>query len=567
MSKLEVKLKDLKVKKKLMVLAAFLIGGIVILGAISMVALSMLNSNTKNITNNWMPSLKLAEEMNTLTSNYRIAQYGYISTSSEDARQSYEEEMERLSAEIADRSASYEALIRFEEDRELLMTVRQLWASYKEEGARVIELAKSGDQDAANEAMVGNYESTYNKFEEEFGKLITYNEEKSDAAEAQAQNTFLFTIAVITAVLVICILLAVSVAKMVTESITKPLSETRKVLSDVAAGSLESQMNYKAKDEFGDLSNAVNSFVVALKEIIEDERYLLLEMADGNFNIKSKAGEKYVGDYAPILESIRAINYKLGDAMGQIADSTEAVSAASQEMSAEAQSLADGAADQASTVEQLLAAATEAAQKAEEGAKKAESASQDAKKVSDRAEYSNSRMNDMIHAMEKINMTASEISTIIETIEGIASQTNLLALNASIEAARAGEAGKGFAVVADEIGKLASQSSEAAGNTRTLIETAVGEAVNGNKIAKETAEELFSVTEGVAKIVGIANEVKESCENQAISMRQIDEGIENISKVIDSNSAAAQESSAASEELAAHAENLREQMSAFKFRD
>lgn len=567
MSKLEVKLKNLKVKKKLMVLAAFLMGGIIILGIISMVALSMLNSNTKNITNNWMPSLKLAEEMNTLTSNYRIAQYGYISTSSEDARQSYEEEMERLSAEISDRSASYEALIRFEEDRELLMTVRQLWASYKEEGAKVIELAKSGDQDAANEAMVGNYESTYDRFEEEFGKLIAYNEEKSDDAETQAQNTFLFTIVLIIVILVICLLLAVSVAKMVTGSITKPLDETREVLSKVAAGSLESQMDYEAEDEFGDLSKAVNSFVISLKEIIQDEKYLLLEMADGNFNIKSKAGEKYVGDYASILESIRAINYKLGDAMGQIADSTEAVSAASQEMSAEAQSLADGAADQASTVEQLLAAATEAAQKADEGAKKAESASEDAKKVSDRAEYSNSRMNDMIHAMEKINMTASEISTIIETIEGIASQTNLLALNASIEAARAGEAGKGFAVVADEIGKLASQSSEAAGNTRTLIETAVGEAVNGNKIAKETAEELFSVTEGVAKIVGIANEVKESCENQAISMRQIDEGIENISKVIDSNSAAAQESSAASEELAAHAENLREQMSAFKFRD
>lgn len=176
-------------------------------------------------------------------------------------------------------------------------------------------------------------------------------------------------------------------------------------------------------------------------------------------------------------------------------------------------------------------------------------------------------MQDMIGAMDKINQTSKEISTIIQAIESIATQTNLLSLNASIEAARAGEAGRGFAVVADEIGKLALQCSQAAGDTKNLIETAISQAESGDKIAKDTAEELFSVTQGVEKIVEAANAVRINCENQALSLKQIDEGIEVISKVVETNSAAAEESSAASEELAAHAQNLQNQMSEFSFSD
>lgn len=561
-------LKNKKVKDKLLLQSRSLGGGILLVGVIAVIALTLLNNKIRDISKGWMPSATLAQEMNGFTADYRIRQYGYLTTTDPEKMADYEALIEDLSQKIDDASAEYESILQSDEDRELLTDVRQKWAEYKEISGEVMKMSAAGEQEKAQLEMVGAAREAYDRFEESLDTLVNYNKDGCERAGNMAQKTYIFVIVVIVLSIAICRVLSGFITKAVTGSVMEPLSEVRRVLKEISEGVLEGvHMEYESKDEFGELAAAVNQLVVSLQDIISDEKYLLLEMASGNFNIQSTATEKYVGDYAPILESLRKINRKLGDAMSQIADSSEQVAAASDQMAKEAQQLADGAMAQASTVQELLATIESVTDQAEESARKAQKASNDAQNVKNQAVDSNERMKQMIEAMDTINRTSDEISSIIGSIESIASQTNLLSLNASIEAARAGEAGKGFAVVADEIGKLALQCSEAAGNTRNLIETAVTQAANGDKIAKDTAQELFQVTEGVVKIVDISNEVKENCENQALSMKQIDEGVETISKVVESNSAAAEESSAASEELAAHAQNLEAQVSIFQFRE
>lgn len=567
MKKIAELIKNFKVKSKLLVLAGTLSAGILLVGMAAIACAGFMNQKATDLAAGWMPSALMATEMDTLTSNYRLMQYALLTSKTEEELKVYEAQLQEISDEISEVSATYESVLIDEEDRELLMATREAWAVYKESGNQVIELSKAGHQDEAEVLMLGSCKALYDQFGEKIEALVSYNESGADGASANIASTYVFVIGLIIACVVVFILLAALISTIITKGVSQPLKQVQDVLTEMSSGSLDVHMDYESKDEFGDLSNAINNFVSSLQEIISDETHLLTQMAEGNFNIKTSAQDKYVGSYEIILTSMRAIKEKLGSSMMEIAESSRQVLIASEQMAAEAQALSEGATEQASTVEELLATVEEVASQADNGAKQADEASADADNVRKQAERSNDRMQDMIGAMDKINQTSKEISTIIQAIESIATQTNLLSLNASIEAARAGEAGRGFAVVADEIGKLALQCSQAAGDTKNLIETAISQAESGDKIAKDTAEELFSVTQGVEKIVEAANAVRINCENQALSLKQIDEGIEVISKVVETNSAAAEESSAASEELAAHAQNLQNQMSEFSFSD
>ena len=165
----------------------------------------------------------------------------------------------------------------------------------------------------------------------------------------------------------------------------------------------------------------------------------------------------------------------------------------------------------------------------------------------------------------KIRAASDKIAEIIGSIEEIADQTTLLALNASIEAARAGENGRGFAVVATQVGVLAEQSSEAARNTKDLIQNAIAAVEEGIQLANSTAESLLAVVDNARIVNDSMTEIAEASDNQALAAAQITEGINQIAGVVESNSATSQESAAASEELSSQADMLKELVGRFRY--
>lgn len=250
-------------------------------------------------------------------------------------------------------------------------------------------------------------------------------------------------------------------------------------------------------------------------------------------------------------------------AVSAISVTADQVSSGANMVSNSSLELSQGATAQASSIQELTASLTEVSTKTNLSAKNAEQADEFVQSAKKNATIGNSQMQEMLAAMDEINISSGNISKIIKVIDDIAFQTNILALNAAVEAARAGQHGKGFAIVAEEVRSLAAKSANAAKDTTELIEGSIRKVESGTKIANGTADALSQIVDQVEKAATLVQSITRSSKEQAAAIEQINTGISLVSQVVQTNVATAEESAAASEELTVQAEQLKESVNAF----
>ena len=348
------------------------------------------------------------------------------------------------------------------------------------------------------------------------------------------------------------------------DAVIEPIKEASSVLQKLAQGNLHTMVKGEYKGDHAKIKEDLNQTITSLAAYVGEITGTLAAMGQGNLTVEITT--EFRGDFSAIKKSLNDINMQLSTTLADIDEVSAQVESGALQISDSGQALAQGTTEQASSIQELSSSIEEVADETKDNAIRANEANERAMAVRSNAAVGNTQMGKMVAAMTAINESSQNISKIIKVIDDIAFQTNILALNAAVEAARAGQHGKGFAVVAQEVRNLAVRSSAAAKETTSLIEGSIDKVEVGTQIADETAVSLKEILAEIEKVTGLVKNIADASNDQAREIKQINQGIEMVSMVVQTNSATAEQSAAASEELSGQAQLLKQMVGGFEIR-
>ncbi len=553
-------MKNLKVSRKLTISYGFILSLLVISIVVSIGNLISIRSKVEVFYNGPFRVLNAA---NTVNSSFEAMQKSVFRAISSTSQANTEQALENARAWERKIQEQIPVIQKdFLGDQAIVERLQAALDELAPQREHVLDLAVQNQKAEASAYMEANNIITIHKAQAELDELIEIADRKADEliVNLHAMQTKFITI--LSVLGIASVLVSVFFGIYITRGITRPIKELEAAARQMEQGHLKIDVNYASKDELGSLSDSMRQMSDKISYYMDAISRVMRQLADSNLEIPHY--DDFQGDFLPVQESLLIVLNSLNETISEINMFSDQVANGADQVSNGAQILSQGVIAQASSVEELAATMSEISQQVKENAETSQVVKTAAGEMGANILACNQQMQEMKNAMEKINQNSTQIRTIIKTIDDIAFQTNILALNAAVEAARAGESGKGFSVVAQEVRSLATRSSDASKSTEALIEQSLAAVVYGTKVAEETAASLRNIAGGTDEMISKINQIAEASKRQAAATEMVSTGIDQISDIVQTNSATAEESAAASEELYGQSQVLKSRVSRFK---
>ena len=588
-------LQNMKVAGKLGLGFGLILLFIVGLGIMSLQRMSVVNEQSTILAENWMPSIKVVEEINSNTSDLRLYEFEYVLTQTPQDMEKVENEMDILLNTMNKNRATYEKLISSDEEKALYEDFSKKFDKYMDMHKKLIPVSKQNKTEEAQK-MLREGEVLFNDFSAELIKIVELNVEGGNKASLQGDEIYAQAKIVMISVIVISILLGIAVAFLIARSIGSSLNQLQNGLFSFFAYLNRESSNVElikldSKDEFGEMSKIVNQNIIKTQKGIEEDRKLidetiavLGEFEQGdlcqrlNISVSNPALmelktvlnnmannlENNIDNVLNILEEFSKYNYlnkiptknikehllRLSTGVNDLGDSITAMlidnksngltlDESSNILLANVDKLNISSNEAAASLEETAAAIEEITSNIRSNTQNIAKMANFSNNVTKSASQGEKLANQTTVAMDEINVQVNLINDAISIIDQIAFQTNILSLNAAVEAATAGEAGRGFAVVAQEVRNLASRSAEAAKEIKIIVENATSKANQGKDIANHMINGYKELNENISQTINLISDIEMSSKEQLSGIEQINDAVNQLDQQTQQNAAVA----------------------------
>lgn len=302
-----IRLKNLKVRTKLLLLGAVSIIGVLVLGIQATVATSRIKQINTDISQYWLPSVVILEDLNTKTSDYRIQEYSFVMSDSKEEREELEEELNVLRNEIWAGIDEYKIHAADKPTKAMIEKAEAIWKDYMKSSETMLAVSRANSRDPQIKQLFKDTHDTFKEGSDLFLEIVEYNEKEAARAGIQDEHSYMQYMIWKIALLILITLIIAGLDIHLIRTLEKPIVDVTDGVWRIANGDLRVHIDYNSNDEIGTLAKGLNDLVWRLNTIIEDEKQMFDGIGDKEFKVKTDTPQVYRGDFATILYDITGL--------------------------------------------------------------------------------------------------------------------------------------------------------------------------------------------------------------------------------------------------------------------
>ena len=300
---------NLKIGVRLGLGFAFVLLMLAAISVLSITRINELNSGIGELAEGRIPKIVLADEMALNVQHIGRAARNMIMTSDKAIEKQQLENIAKSRERNSEIFKKLEPLVLTEKGKALLAKAEDARAKFRVVTDKLLSFADTSspqyNQDKATQILFGEYTEAANSYNASLAEFAAFQVDGAKKAGVNALELASSSRSLVITLASVAFVLATLFALWLTRSITRPINEVVGAAKKMAVGDFDFTLKSEAKDEVGQVVQAVEAIQHAVQSMSADATLLASAAIDGRLATRADAS-KHRGDFRKIVEGVNA---------------------------------------------------------------------------------------------------------------------------------------------------------------------------------------------------------------------------------------------------------------------